>query len=101
MALYLRGTFFIEFTVHFLLHCSFYSTTHFVFLLGKLCNIFPYRLNYACIVTINHCYMGETETSHTQFVYLKAAACATAVFRVYYGCALSGMLIIAYEAISC
>ena len=61
---------------HFLLLCSFYSTTHFVFLLGKLCNILPRQLNYACIATANRCYTGETETSLAQFVYLNAAACA-------------------------
>ena len=60
---------FIEFAVHFLLLCSFYYTTHFVFLLGKLCNILPRQLNYACIVTTNQCQKGETETRLAQFVY--------------------------------
>ena len=93
---------FIEFAVHFLLLCSFYSTTHFVFLLGKLCNILPRQLNYARIVTANCCYMGETGTSLAQFVYLIAAACAQLFLGSTMGmCFLVYMLTIAYEAISC
>ena len=94
--------FIIEFVVHVLLLCSFYSTTHFVFLLGKLCNILPRQLNYKCIKTPNRCYRGGMETSLVQFVHLNAAACAQLFLgSTTYGYVLPGMLTIAYEAISC
>ena len=57
---------FIDFAVHFLLLCSFYSTTHIVFLLGKCCTIIPCQLNYACTMTSNRCYTREMITRHAQ-----------------------------------